>query len=169
MGKKPDREAIAEQAARFWDLVRRAKNIAAKNYGLQRDENVAKLIGFVEHDSAGEIPPEELLIHVAASFRRYLETRGRETLDNLLGAEERTYGKSRHIPAAVDLARNARLMVELHLLVTEKGMSVRAAAQHMENNDAGLRWTTLRNYYRDWKNIVAEAVQARRRDNTEPE
>ena len=169
MGKKPDREAIAQQASRFWDLVRRARDIAAKSYGLQRDENVAKLIGFVEHVSARETPPEGLLTHVAAGFRRYLETGGRETLDNLLGAEERAHGKSRHIPAAVDLARNARLMVELHLLVTEKGMSVRKAAQHMENDGAGLRWTTLRNRYPDWKNIVAEAVQARRRDITEPE
>ncbi len=168
MGKKPDREAIAEPAARFWDLVRRARDIAAESYGLQRDENVTKLIGFIDHVFAGETPPEELLSHVAAGFRRYLETGGRETLDNLLGAKKKAHGDSRHIPAVVDLGRNARLMVELHLLVTEKRMSVRTAAQHMENNGAGVSWTTLRNRYRDWKNIVAEAVEARKRAITEP-
>ncbi len=169
VSKRPaDREEVAEQAARFVSLVRCAKNKAAESLELERDRNVATLIEFVECVEGDELPPRPLLKHLADVFRRYLSDTGGLTLDELLGAQKRPHGQTRYFRAVLDLDRNAHLMVELHLLVVEEGMSLLAAAKSLEENGVGKHWTTIRNLYTDptalagrsaWKDVVEEAYQ----------
>ncbi len=168
VSKRPaDRAEVAEEAARFLSLVRRAKNKAAERLGLERDRNVAALMEFVECIENREIPTKALLKHLADAFRQYLGSAGALSLDELIGADKRPHGQASHIRAIIDLNRNARLMAALHLLVVEEGMSVAAASKELENN-VGKSWFTLRNLYADytvlggqvaWKDVVQEAYQ----------
>ena len=163
-----DRTEVAEEAARFVNLVRLAKNKAAERLGLERDRNVVALIEFVEHVEGGELPPQPLIDYLADVFRRYLSSAGRLTLDELLGAHKRSHGQTSHLRAVLELHHSARLMVELHLLIVDNGMSLAAATRRLETEGAGKSWTTLRNLYADstalagqasWKDIVEEAYQ----------
>ena len=177
VSKRPaDRAEVAEEAAQFLSLVRCAKNKAAESLELERDRNVATLIEFVECVEGDELPPQPLLKHLADVFRRYLSGAGRLTLDELLGAQKRPHGQTRYFRAVVDLDRNAHLMVELHLLIVEKGMSLAGATKSLEKRGVGKRRTTLRNLYTDstalagqsaWKDVVEEAYQElNRADNS---
>ncbi len=130
MAQTPDRrQAVIEDIAEFNCLLRRAIDVAARWRGLH-DENVIKLRQFIEIVRAGDVPPKELLEHVAASFQDYLASRSSKSLTSLLGPKKHGQGKKEFFAAWEKLERDCRLMLHLHLLV-KAGKPIDAAAEEV--------------------------------------
>ena len=175
------RVSVIEDIVQFNRLLRTVVEAAAKWRDLN-DDNVAKLREFIEVAKVGDKPSDELARQVAQAFDQFLEKRGTETLDQLLGPIKRGQGQREFFAGWEKLERDAQLMLRLYRF-TQDGCSDEAAANAVVAEysalpivhgrpviprgkyfDKPLSGETLRNEYRRlhhgqcWADIIESAI-----------